>query len=74
MKIFDRRRQSSVAAAFTGISSERRKLLLLGLALAGITFTRRTLRQPPLTTGQALRDSGLSRHEAAFYSTRGIGD
>jgi len=74
MKTFDRQHSSAGTVTETGVSKGRRHLLLLGMALTGAGIIGRILHLPPRTSGQAFRDSGLSRHEASFYATHDTGD
>jgi hypothetical protein len=69
MKTHNRQGDLVGTAMVPGFSQLRRRLLLLGMMLGGFALARNLLHLPPRASGQAFVDNGLSRHEAAFYST-----
>lgn len=68
MKTCKRGYCSTGTAGSAGFSKGRRHLLLLGMALTGITLVRYILHIPPRTSGETFTDKRLSRHEASFYT------
>lgn len=66
---FNRHRNSAGTTAAERFSQHRRRLLQLGMALGGFALARRVLHLPPHASDQTFMDNGLSRHEAAFYSS-----
>lgn len=65
---------STWTARASGFSSNRRHLLLLGMAITGITLVRHILHIPPRTPGETIAGNRLSRHEACFYTAPGKQD
>jgi len=65
---------STSTAGPAAFSKGRRQLLLLGMALTGITLVRRILHIPQRKRGETFADNRLSRHEASFYTAPGKQD